>query len=272
MRVLLTGATGFVGRALTQRLYDEGHEVIGVSRTPEKGRAVPGLVDAVAWDGLGGVLQGQVDAVIHLAGETVQGRWNRAKIEAVRDSRLTTTAALVDAISRAPAPPRVLLSASGIGYYGEGGEHKLNESASAGDDYFAELSVEWEAGATKARIAGCRVVLLRFGIILGPGGGALDVMLTPAKWGVSGPLGGGQQWWSWISLADVVGAILHGIETPAVDGPINVVAPDPIRQRDFNPGFSIINHPRCCCLGTSSSYKCSCRSSHVTCGVISIFI
>jgi uncharacterized protein (TIGR01777 family) len=183
---------------------------------------------------LDGVLQGPVDVVIHLAGETVQGRWNRAKMQAVRESRLTTTAALVDAISRAPAPPRVLLSASGIGYYGEGGEDKLNESALAGDDYFAELCVEWEAGATGARDAGCRVVLLRFGIILGPGGGALDVMLTPAKWGVSGPLGGGQQWWSWISLADVVGAILHGIETPSVDGPINVVAPEPIRQRDFN--------------------------------------
>jgi uncharacterized protein (TIGR01777 family) len=234
MRVLLTGATGFVGRALTQRLYGEGHEVIGVSRVAEKARDFPGLSGAVGWDGLDEVFQRPVDVVIHLAGETVQGRWNKAKIQAVRESRLTTTAALVDAIVRAPKPPKVLLSASGIGYYGEGGETKLNESAAAGDDYFAEVCVKWEAEATRARACGCRVVLLRFGIIIGPGGGALDVMLTPAKWGVSGALGGGEQWWSWISLSDVVAAILHGVVTPQIDGPVNMVAPEPIRQRDFN--------------------------------------
>jgi len=234
MRVLLTGATGFVGRALTARLHSEGHQVIGVSRTPERARALPGLSGAVGWDGLDEAFEEPVDVVVHLAGETVQGRWNKTKIRSVRDSRQTSTATLVSAISRATECPKVLLSASGIGYYGEGGEGRLNESASAGDDYFAAVCVDWEAEAARARESGCRVVLLRFGIILGPGGGALDVMLTPAKFGVSGPLGGGQQWWSWISLSDAIGAIVHGISTPAIDGPMNVVTPQPIRQRDFN--------------------------------------
>ena len=234
MRVLLTGATGFVGRALTLRLHGDGHEVIAVSRSPDQAGALPGVSGAVDWDGLASAFDEPVDGVIHLAGETVQGRWNQAKIQAVRDSRLTTTAAVVEAIARAPTAPRVFLSASGIGYYGEGGENKLNESAPPGEDYFANLCVEWEAQAMGARTHGCRVVLLRFGIVLGPGGGALDVMLPPAKWGVSGPLGGGRQWWSWISMEDVVAAILHGIKTPAVEGPVNMVAPSPIRQKDFN--------------------------------------
>jgi len=190
-----------------------------------------GLESAVSWDALDEAFSSPVDAVVHLAGETVQGRWNARKIEEVRASRLTTTAKVVQAVERAETRPNVLISASGIGFYGDGAETELRENAPPGDDYFAELCIEWESLAASAP---CRVALMRFGIILGRDGGALDVMLLPAKAGISGPLGGGQQWWSWVALDDAVGSIVHALHAEHVNGPVNVVAPEPVRQKDFN--------------------------------------
>jgi uncharacterized protein (TIGR01777 family) len=231
MRIVLTGATGFLGSALTAKLLSDGHSVVAVSRSPQKAIDRLGVESAVSWDALDEAFSSPVDAVVHLAGETVQGRWNARKIEEVRASRLTTTAKVVEAIDRAATQPKVLISASGIGFYGDAADAELRESSPPGDDYFAELCVEWESLAASAP---CRVALMRFGIILGRDGGALNVMLLPAKAGISGPLGGGQQWWSWVSLDDAVGSIVHALHAENVNGPVNVVSPEPVRQKQFN--------------------------------------
>ena len=231
MRVIVTGATGFVGAVLTERLKASGHTVIAVSRNPASASERLNGIDAVGWDGLVGALEEPTDAVVHLAGETVQGRWNTRKIEEVRSSRLQTTARVIEAIESAPHKPAVLVSASGIGFYGSAKDDELTEVSLPGDDYFARLCVEWEQATFSAP---CRSVAMRFGIVIGPEGGALDVMKLPAKMGVSGPLAGGKQWWSWVDIDDAVGAIMHAISHEAISGPVNVVAPQPIRQIDFN--------------------------------------
>lgn len=230
MRILVTGATGFVGSALCASLTADGYDVVAVSRNPQAAAERLKGIKAVGWDDLGVALSMPTDAVVHLAGESVQGRWNQRKIEAVWDSRVQTTKQVVDAIAAAESKPGVLVCASGIGFYGSAGEDALTETTGAGDDYFAKLCVEWEA---LARSAPCRTAMLRFGIVIGRGGGALPTMLIPARLGVSGPLGGGQQWWSWIDVTDAVGAIRFTIDSD-IEGPINVVAPEPIRQADFN--------------------------------------
>ena len=231
MRVIVTGATGFVGAALTERLQAKGHTVVAVSRNPISASERLNGVSAVDWDGLGGALEEPTQAVVHLAGETVQGRWNTRKIEEVRTSRLRTTARVIEAIESAPHKPGVLVSASGIGFYGSAKDDELTEVSLPGDDYFARLCVEWEQATFSAP---CRSVAMRFGIVIGPEGGALDVMKLPAKMGVSGPLAGGKQWWSWVDIDDAVGAIMHAMNHEAISGPVNVVAPQPIRQIDFN--------------------------------------
>jgi uncharacterized protein (TIGR01777 family) len=232
MHVLLTGASGFVGRELCRRLLADLHTVTAVSRSPDRCREVLGVEDVVAWADLDAAFLKGIDAVVHLAGESVQGRWNAAKRSQVRTSRIEGTQAIVDAIRRAANKPGVLLSASGIGFYGCGGESTLTEASSAGDDYFAALCLDWEALALGAEACGCRVGLLRFGMILGQGGGAISAMLTPAKWGISGPLGTGKQWWSWVGIDDAVSAIIFSLTT-SISGPINIVAPTPIRQSEF---------------------------------------
>lgn len=235
MHVLVTGATGFVGRALCARLHSAGHQISVVSRSPEKAKMrLPDVAGAISWEQLAepGALGG-IDAVVHLAGETVTGRWTAAKHERVRESRIRTTGAVVSAIIAADSSPEVLISASGIGLYGDGGDEVLTEDASPGDDFFARLCVDWEAEAQRATEAGTRVVLARLGIVLGLGGGAVGAMLRPARLGLGGPLGRGDQWWSWIHLTDVVDALVHLLGTPTVQGPVNLVAPQPVRQRDF---------------------------------------
>ena len=233
MRILVTGATGFIGRALVEALQAAEHAVVVVSRSPESAAAKLPNTQAVSWDSLDEIFAVGVDAVVHLAGETVQGRWNKKKLLEVRDSRIKCTQTLMAAIKKAPESPGVLVSASGIGFYGEGGETPLSETANCGDDYFAALCVDWEAEASQASEVGCRVVLARFGIVMGMGGGALNAMLLPAQLGVGGPLGSGRQWWSWVSLDDAVGAIQYALTNDSMVGPMNVVSPEPIRQHDF---------------------------------------
>jgi hypothetical protein len=233
MRIVVTGGTGFVGRPLVCRLGDLGHEVVVVSRAPQRAKEQLGVNEAWTWDDLHECFQVPVDAVIHLAGETVQGRWTEKKEAEVWESRIRTTSLLAQAIETAKVKPSVWISASGIGFYGEGGERHLAETDGPGDDYFARLCVEWEGLALATETPEMRVVCSRFGIILGEGGGALKAMLLPAKSGLSGPLGTGRQWWSWVSLDDVVGVLVHALGHKEIRGPLNVVAPEPIRQADF---------------------------------------
>lgn len=232
----MSGATGFVGRVLCRHLAAQGHEVRAFSRRPE-GASIDGVSDVIGWDvatrePAAEAFDG-VDAVIHLAGESVVGRWTDAKKASIRSSRVDSTRLLVSAMAKLKTPPATLISASAIGYYGDRAEETLTEESVAGDDFLASTAIEWEGEAQRAEASGIRVVCLRTGIVIGKGGGALEAMLLPFRMGVGGPLGSGKQWWSWVSLADVVGLIEFALLTPEVTGPLNVTAPEPVRQREF---------------------------------------
>ncbi len=236
MRVLISGATGFVGRPLCERLQASGHVVGVFSRSPERARkSLPG-VEAFGWDPEKGEPPPEsldnVDAVVHLAGEPVFGIWTQAKKQAIVASRVDSTRNLVSAIARREDRPKTLICASAIGYYGERGDQDLTEADAPGDDFLAETSVAWERTAREAEQVGVRVVNLRTGIVLAPDGGALEQMLTPAKLGLGGPLGSGEQWWSWISRNDWL-RLTEFLLTSQFAGPVNVTAPKPVRQKDF---------------------------------------
>jgi uncharacterized protein len=230
MRIAITGASGMVGTALDALLRTRGHHVIPVSR-----RALPGGVvwnpehDEIDAAGLEGA-----DAVVHLAGETLSGRWTVASKRRIWDSRILGTTLLSAALAELANPPRVLISASAIGYYGyRHGDEWLDESAPGGDDFLARLCVAWEVAADRARGAGIRVVHPRFGLVLSNHGGALARMLMPFRCGLGGHFGRGTQWISWITIDDLVAGLLHTLTTGTVSGPINFVAPDPARNIEF---------------------------------------
>ncbi len=237
MRVLITGVTGFIGRRLSEVLSEAGEEVWGLSRNPDKARqTVPALADVFAWNPVaqeppGNSLQG-VEAVVHLAGETVTGRWTKKKKQRIEDTRVIGTRNLVKALEAMGRPP-VLVSGSAIGFYGKRGDDELTEEANPGRDFLAKVCQAWEAEAQKAGGLGMRVVILRTGIVLASGGGALQSMLPPAKMGFGGPLGSGKQWWSWIHRDDLVNMIHTAIENSDLDGSYNATAPQPVRQKEF---------------------------------------
>ena len=237
MRVLISGVTGFIGSRLAAELSQTGHQLWGLSRDPESARKkVPQLSDAFAWNPVAqqppaGALE-SVDAVIHLAGEPVTGRWTDKKMQRIRDSRVLGTRHLVKAMEGANRPP-VLVSGSAIGYYGDRGDTELTVDSGPGDDFLANTCREWEAEARKAEALGTRVVIVRTGIVLGDDGGALEAMLPPFKMGVGGPLGSGRQWWSWIHRDDLVGILQTAIEDTSMQGVYNGTAPNPMRQKEF---------------------------------------
>jgi uncharacterized protein (TIGR01777 family) len=173
------------------------------------------------------------DAVIHLAGESIVGRWTEAKKARIRDSRIPATAHLAQALAQAKAKPGVFICASAIGYYGDRGDEVLNEESAAGTGFAADLARQWELATESAVKAGIRTVQMRIGIVLGASGGALPKMLPPFKMGVGGRLGNGRQWMSWIDLHDVIGAIHHILKTDLLEGPVNVVAPKPVTNAEF---------------------------------------
>jgi len=235
MEALVTGATGFIGKALCARL--ERPRVL--SRRPGPG--------AFPWDAERGpppaeAVEG-VEVVFHLAGDPVaEGRWTAEKKRRIRDSRVLGTRNLVAALSAAKARPKVLVSASAVGLYGDRGDEPLTESAAPGRDFLAETCAAWEAEGAKARDLGIRVVHLRIGVVLGPGGGALAKMLLPFRLGVGGVLGSGRQWMPWIHRDDVVGLLLFAAEHGAVTGPVNGVAPGAATNREFTKALGRVLH------------------------------
>ena len=243
MRILITGATGFIGSQLTRFLADQGHEVWALSRNATSAQQrVPALARAFNWDLMSEPAPAEafegVDAIVHLAGETVAGRWGAAHRKAIEESRVVGTRHLVAGMAAVEPRPRVLVSSSAIGFYGDRGDEELTEDSSPGDssDFLARVGIGWEEEARKAEQIGVTVVRLRTGIVLGHGGGALEEMLLPAKLGAGGPLGSGKQWWSWIHIADVIGIIHHaiGLEASTV---LNNTAPNPVRQKEFAKGL-----------------------------------
>jgi uncharacterized protein len=238
MRILVTGATGFVGRRLVEEFHRQGHSLWALTRDPEAARRdLPLLEKAYGWNPLQQVPPADafsgVDAVVHLAGESVSGRWTEEKKQSIRDSRVLGTVNLVKTIVRLETRPQVMVSASAIGYYGDRGEEELTENSAPGDDFLAEVCQQWEKEAGKVEWGGVRSARVRTGIVLGPGGGALGAMLMPFRLGAGGPLGSGRQWWSWVHRDDLVALILHLIEHPDFSGSVNGTAPEPARQKDF---------------------------------------
>jgi len=232
MRILITGANGLIGTAL-QRSFDEiGHELLLASRKEAKDS------QHIQWDVEKGFSEPErlegVDAVVHLAGESVFGlSWSDAKKKAIRDSRVDGTRSVVEAISKLKARPNVLVAASAIGFYGDRGDEEMTESSAAGDTFLAEVSKEWESEARRAEDAGIRTVLLRTGIILSKDGGALGTMLLPFKLGIGGVVGSGKQWMSWISIDDHIRVINYAIEYENVRGAVNSVSPNPVTNGEF---------------------------------------
>lgn len=236
MKILMTGGTGFVGGDLSRRLISDGHEVTILTRGGREGPSVQGGPTFLKGDPTKeGPWQEAVadhQVLINLAGTSIFGRWNEPYKRSLRESRLLTTRHLVDAIPTGAST--VLVSASGAGYYGFHGDEELDESSGPGQDFLATLAADWEAEALKAAKKGTRVVITRFGIVLGRGGGALQQMITPFKWFVGGPLGDGLQWFSWIHVGDLVEAISHLLAQPDASGPYNLTSPKPVQNRDFS--------------------------------------
>jgi uncharacterized protein (TIGR01777 family) len=232
MRVAITGASGLIGSSLVPFLTAGGHQVIRLVRREGAG---PG---EATWDAESGSLDGAaldgVEAVVHLAGENIAGgRWTDARKRRLRSSRIGPTGRLAQALASLPRPPRVLVSSSAVGYYGDRGDSWVTETSPSGGDFLGRLAVEWEAATEPAARGGIRVVNLRTGIVLSPGGGALGKMLTPFKFGVGGLLGPGTQYMSWIAMDDLLGAIRHALATAGLSGPVNAVAPEPVTNAVF---------------------------------------
>ncbi len=234
MNVVITGGTGFVGSALTSRLLELGHKVTITGRRPKNPLpSHPGLRYLSADTTLPGSWQSDIsghDAYINLAGRSVFNYWTKSYKQHIYESRILTTRNLVRAID---TPAAVLLSASAAGYYGDGGEEEKEETASCGNDFLAEVCRDWEGEALKAQEKGCRVVLMRFGVILGKGGGAAKTMKLPFKLGLGGAIGSGMQWFPWIHIADVVNAINFLLLADGLHGAFNFSAPESVRQKEF---------------------------------------
>jgi len=232
MKLLISGSHGLVGKALVKSLEPQGHKTFRLVRH------APGSDSEIEWSpdrySIALARLEGFDAVVHLAGESIaSGRWDEEKKRKVRESRVKGTKLLSDALANLTRPPTTLISASAIGYYGNRGDELLTETSAPGDDFLAGVCVKWEKATELAADKGIRVVNTRFGIILDSEGGALAKMLTPFRMGVGGKIGSGKQWMSWIALDDVVGAIEYVLASEILKGPVNFVAPNPVRNAEF---------------------------------------
>jgi uncharacterized protein (TIGR01777 family) len=242
MKVLISGGSGLVGKALTESLRSEGHTVALLVRPG--GAASEG---DIRWDPSSGFVNldamEATDAVVNLNGASIGGgRWTSARKKILCTSRVDSTRFLVDSIAHLKQKPRVFVSASAVGYYGNRGDEILTESSAPGNDFLAEVCRDWEAEELRAQASGIRTVITRFGVILSSNGGALKQMLTPFKLGMGGRLGSGQQWMSWIALDDVVGILRSALSNEQVSGPVNVVAPNPVQNSEFTRVLASVLH------------------------------
>lgn len=262
MRILITGGTGLIGRALVASLAGEGHEVIVLTRSPDRVTGLPDGARPVGWDAE--TPEGWVEllvtapgegveggtGIVHLAGESVaEGRWTEAKKRAIRDSRVGSTRAVVAAVEaaaeRGAEPPRWLLQASAVGYYGDRGEEVLTEASDPGDDFLAGVAKDWEAASAPVETRGVRRVLLRTGVVLDDEGGALPRMALPFKMFIGGPLGNGGHWVPWIHRRDEVGAIRFLLARDDASGPYNLTAPQPVTNRVLSETLARVLHRPC---------------------------
>lgn len=246
MKIAITGSTGLIGEHIVTDLRGAGHEVVRMVRSDPTGTAIlyrtAGPLDPAALRG--------VDGVVHLAGESIGGssptdlRWTTAKKRRILDSRIEGTTTIAEAIAKSDDGPRVLISASAIGGYGNRGDEVLDESSTPGEDFLAGVVKAWEAAADPARTAGVRVVHPRFGIVLHARGGALQKLLPLFRLGLGGRFGKGDQWWSWVSMADVTGAVRWALESDSVEGPVNVTSPNPTTNAEFTEVLAdVLNRP-----------------------------
>jgi uncharacterized protein len=243
-RVLISGSSGPIGTALLATLREQGYQVVRLVRGTHSSKGESAQNDlTIAWDPVQALDPAAVagfDAVIHLAGETIVGRWTDAKKRRIHDSRATGTRNLATALARTAQKPRVFVSASAIGFYGSRGDEILREDSSSGHDFLSAVCRDWEANAQPALQAGIRTVNTRFGLILSRDGGALPKMLPPFRMALGGNMGSGRQWWSWIHIADVVAGILHVIDHDKLQGPVNFVAPNPVTNAAFTKTLAAV--------------------------------
>lgn len=241
-RILISGASGLIGLELVSALKASGNEVVRLVRRPAKAR------NERQWDPMREVppdIVSGVDAVIHLSGENVAGLWTREKKRRIRESRVVSTGNLSCALTKAPSPPHTFICASAIGYYGDRGDETLTEESTSGTGFLPEVCREWEAATVLAAKAGIRVINLRLGIVLSAAGGALQQMLWPFRLGLGGKIGSGRQWWSWIQIDDVIGAVEFMLRQNSnvgqrasspvrnFSGPVNLVSPNPVTNAEF---------------------------------------
>ncbi|HEX2695413.1 MAG TPA: TIGR01777 family oxidoreductase [Acidobacteriota bacterium] len=237
MRIFVTGGTGFIGSRLIDRLAHDGHEILVLSRSS---RSSPDLARNIAYvrgdPTRPGPWQEEVrtcGAAVNLAGASIFHRWTKEWKRAILESRVATTRNLVDAIGSSPGPPPILISTSAVGYYGPRGDEELGEDAAPGSAFLAEVTSAWETEALRAEKAGARTAVLRFGIVLGKGEGALGTWVPLFKACLGGPVGNGRQWFSWIHVDDLIEVIVTALFDPAMRGPVNACAPNPVRNRDL---------------------------------------
>jgi uncharacterized protein (TIGR01777 family) len=232
MRVLISGASGLIGRALTPALISAGHEPLALVRRAPRDNEVqwtPG-------ERLNPAKLAGADAIVHLAGKNVAGRWTEKFKQEVLESRVRGTRTLADAAAesyRLSGQPRIFISAAGVNFYGSRGDELLTEESSTGQGFLAEVSRQWEAAAAAATDAGVRVVNLRIGVVLARDGGALKPLLLPFRLGLGGRIGSGKQFWSWISFADIIGVAQFALHNDSLRGPVNTVGPAPVRNEEF---------------------------------------
>jgi uncharacterized protein len=239
-KILVSGVSGPIGAALLPSLKARGYEITRLVRGPATGK------DQISWDPGRPIAPEAVsgfDAVVHLAGESIVGRWTDEKKRKIRESRVAGTSTLAQALAQAQAKPQVFVCSSAIGYYGDRGNEILNEQSAPGTGFLPDVCREWESATQAAVRAEIRTVQMRTGVVLSPKGGALEKMLTPFEIGVGGKIGNGQQWMSWIDVQDMVGAIHHILDSK-LQGPVNMVAPNPVTNAEFTKTLaSVLSRP-----------------------------